>query len=55
MIYICIIMYFFQVKFCKRNPGFMDSVRLGAVRAIDECQYQVSSTLLFLPCIKVMR
>merc|ERR1712012_1016978 len=29
-----------QVKFCKRNPGFMDSVRLGAVRAIDECQYQ---------------
>ena len=30
----------FQVKFCKRNPGFMDSVRLGAVRAIDECQYQ---------------
>ena len=31
-----------QVKFCKRNPGFMDSVRLGAVRAIDECQYQVS-------------
>jgi hypothetical protein len=28
------------VKFCKRNPGFMDSVRLGAVRAIDECQYQ---------------
>ena len=40
--YLCI-MYFFQVKFCKRNPGFMDSVRLGAVRAIDECQYQVSS------------
>ena len=32
-----------QVKFCKRNPGFMDSVRLGAVRAIDECQYQVCS------------
>ena len=32
-----------QVKFCKRNPGFMDSVRLGAVRAIDECQYQVRS------------
>ena len=31
---------YFQVKFCKRNPGFMDSVRLGAVRAIDECQYQ---------------
>jgi len=29
-----------QVKFCKRNPGFMDSVRLGAVRAIDECQFQ---------------
>ncbi len=28
------------MKFCKRNPGFMDSVRLGAVRAIDECQYQ---------------
>ena len=33
----------FQVKFCKRNPGFMDSVRLGAVRAIDECQYQFRS------------
>jgi len=32
-----------QVKFCKRNPGFMDSVRLGAVRAIDECQYQFRS------------
>ena len=32
--------FMFQVKFCKRNPGFMDSVRLGAVRAIDECQYQ---------------
>ena len=32
--------YILQVKFCKRNPGFMDSVRLGAVRAIDECQYQ---------------
>ena len=30
----------FQVKFCKRNPGFMDSVRLGAVRAIDEWQFQ---------------
>ena len=44
IMYLCI-MYFFQVKFCKRNPGFMDSVRLGAVRAIDECQYQVSSTL----------
>ena len=35
--------YPFQVKFCKRNPGFMDSVRLGAVRAIDECQYQFRS------------
>ena len=54
IMYLCI-MYFFQVKFCKRNPGFMDSVRLGAVRAIDECQYQVSSTLLFLPCITMMR
>jgi len=29
-----------QIKFCKRNPSFMDSVRLGAARAIDECQYQ---------------
>ena len=36
-------MRLFQVKFCKRNPGFMDSVRLGAVRAIDECQYQFRS------------
>ena len=64
--YVLCIMYFFQVKFCKRNPGFMDSVRLGAVRAIDECQYQVSSkkekrekkvnsTLFFFPCITVMR
>merc|ERR1712106_352056 len=32
-----------QVKFCKRNPGFMDSVRLGAARAIDECQFQFRS------------
>ena len=69
VLYICIIMcvciyvllcihvymYLFQVKFCKRNPGFMDSVRLGAVRAIDECQYQVSSTLVFFPCITMMR
>ena len=54
IMYLCI-MYFFQVKFCKRNPGFMDSVRLGAVRAIDECQYQVSSTLVFFPCITMMR
>ena len=35
--------FFLQVKFCKKNPGFMDSVRLGAVHAIDECQYQFSA------------
>ena len=33
----------FQIKFCKRNPSFMDSVRLGAARAIDECQFQFRS------------
>merc|ERR1711976_568820 len=32
-----------QIKFCKRNPSFMDSVRLGAARAIDECQFQFRS------------
>ena len=29
-----------QINFCKKNPSFMDSVRVGAARAIDECQYQ---------------
>ena len=33
----------FQVSFCKRNPTFMESVRLGAARAIDECQFQFRS------------
>merc|ERR1712223_2030791 len=32
-----------QVSFCKRNPTFMESVRLGAARAIDECQFQFRS------------
>ncbi|XP_071748382.1 protein Wnt-4 isoform X3 [Lepeophtheirus salmonis] len=32
-----------QIKFCKKNPNFMDSVRLGAVRAVDECQHQFQS------------
>jgi hypothetical protein len=32
-----------QINFCKRNPSFMDSVRLGAARAIDECQFQFRS------------
>ena len=31
---------FFQINFCKRNPMFMDSVRLGALNAIEECQFQ---------------
>ena len=35
--------WLFQIKFCKRNPSFMDSVRLGAARAIDECQFQFRS------------
>ena len=30
----------FQINFCKRNPMFMDSVRLGALNAIEECQHQ---------------
>lgn len=34
----------FQITFCKRNPGFMDSVRMGAAQAIDECQFQFRST-----------
>eukprot|EP00094_Tigriopus_californicus_P010259 TCALIF_09897-PA protein Name:"Similar to wnt4a Protein Wnt-4a (Danio rerio)" AED:0.67 eAED:0.83 QI:0/0/0/1/1/1/2/0/218 len=32
-----------QIKFCKRHPMFMDSVRVGALRAMDECQYQFRS------------
>eukprot|EP00095_Tigriopus_kingsejongensis_P008486 maker-scaffold18_size714446-snap-gene-5.22 protein:Tk08486 transcript:maker-scaffold18_size714446-snap-gene-5.22-mRNA-1 annotation:"secreted signaling factor wnt4" len=32
-----------QIKFCKRNPTFMDSVRMGALRALDECQFQFRS------------
>ncbi|XP_040578174.1 protein Wnt-4 isoform X9 [Lepeophtheirus salmonis] len=32
-----------KIKFCKKNPNFMDSVRLGAVRAVDECQHQFQS------------
>merc|ERR1711934_1115901 len=32
-----------QVSFCKRNPTFMESVRLGAARAVDECQFQFRS------------
>merc|ERR1712038_2135897 len=32
-----------QITFCKRNPSFMDSVRMGAVQAIDECQFQFRS------------
>ncbi|KAK4297256.1 hypothetical protein Pmani_030299, partial [Petrolisthes manimaculis] len=29
-----------QVRFCKDNPAFMDSVKRGAIWAIDECQFQ---------------
>ena len=29
-----------QVRFCKENPVFMDSVKRGAIWAIDECQFQ---------------
>lgn len=29
-----------QVRFCKDNPDFMDSVKRGAIWAIDECQFQ---------------
>lgn len=31
------------MNFCKRNPSFMDSVKIGAARAIDECQFQFRS------------
>ncbi|CAL4122454.1 unnamed protein product, partial [Meganyctiphanes norvegica] len=29
-----------QVRFCKDHPLFMDSVKRGAIWAIDECQFQ---------------
>ncbi|UYV82140.1 WNT4, partial [Cordylochernes scorpioides] len=32
-----------QVKVCRRNSEIMDSVRLGALRALRECQWQFRS------------
>ncbi|XP_037085380.1 protein Wnt-4a-like [Pollicipes pollicipes] len=29
-----------QIRFCKKHPGFMSSVKDGAARAISECQHQ---------------
>ena len=30
-------------RFCKKHPGFMSSVKVGAASAISECQHQFRS------------
>lgn len=35
-----------QVKFCRRNVDAMDSIRMGAKEAYDECQYQFHVSIL---------
>lgn len=32
-----------QIRFCKKHPGFMSSVKVGASSAISECQHQFKS------------
>ena len=29
-----------QVQFCREKPSFMEAVKLGALEAINECQFQ---------------
>ncbi|KAL6734811.1 hypothetical protein Aduo_005311 [Ancylostoma duodenale] len=35
-----------QIRFCRKNPDMMDSVRYGAQNAYAECQYQWNCTLI---------